>query len=80
MTLSTRIYTRGTRLDYEYRPKDGTHSLWVARPGESVQSTIAGHIINALVPYREGSSEVRELISWLSGFGPNGGWCKPRAL
>lgn len=75
MTLAQRIYTRGTRLDYEFNPIKGSHVLWIAGNGDWVESKVAGHIINALRPYRDGSSEVRELISWLSGFGPNGGWC-----
>lgn len=74
MRLLSRIYVKGTRLDYEFCPKDGTHSLWVAQPGQSVESKVAGHIINALVPYRDGSAEVRQLIKFLSGFGPKGGW------
>ncbi len=77
MRLLSRIYVKGTRLDYEFCPKDGTHSLWVAQPGQSVESKVAGHIINALVPYRyssPGGAEVRELIKWLSGFGLRGGW------
>lgn len=77
MRLLTRIYTRGTRLDYEFDPTHGTHYLWAARQGESVESKVAGHIINALIPYREGSREVRELITFLSGFGLNGGWHRP---
>lgn len=75
MTLSCRIYTRGTRLDYDFDPDKGRHVLWIAGPGDWVESQVAGHIINALIPYRD-NYEVKKLISWLSGFGPNGGWCK----
>lgn len=68
MTLSARIYVQGTRLDYEYRPKDGTHILWNAGSGNYHESKVAGHIINALVPYRDTNRDVHELINWLSRF------------
>lgn len=68
MILSCRIYTRGTRLDYEYRPRDGRHILWNSGPGDYHQSHVAGEIINHLVPYRDTNTEVQELIAWLAQF------------
>jgi hypothetical protein len=63
--LSTQIFVKGDRIDYEYHPESDTHTAWFSRHGKSVRGLTAGEMVNHLVPYRDNSRAVQELIRWL---------------
>lgn len=65
MKLIANIRVKGERLEYWHVPTSGLHVLWKSGGGGSVKSTVPGHIVNHLTPYRDESREVRELIAWL---------------
>lgn len=65
MHLASRLYTKSCRIDYDFNPGTGVHTVWSESGVRSRGS--AGQAINALVPFRD-NPDVRELIAWLSGF------------
>ena len=65
MRLSAEIHCRGDRIDYTYDTNADTHSAWFSKGGKSVRNLSAGELVNHLIPYREDSLHVRELIKWL---------------
>ena len=63
MRLSTQLFLRGTRLDYEYHVDSRLHSCWSSADGKSVRKVNAGGLYNFLRDYRE-SPQVVALLEW----------------
>lgn len=65
MTLTTRVYTRGVRIDYDYNVTTGKHSVYFhGSPRIKGVRGDASEAIAVLAPFKD-NSYVRELVSWL---------------
>lgn len=65
MTLTTRVYTRGVRIDYDYNVTTGKHTVYFhGSPRLKGVRGTASEAFTALAPFID-NSDVRELLSWL---------------
>lgn len=64
MHLSARFYTNQGRIEYDFHPVSGIHSVWTEWAGTTRGS--ADQVAAKLLAWR-GNKDVEELIAWLRG-------------